>query len=578
MSPDEYLSSLRKLLDDYNIDEATRLVFALNRLLLETDDDFGNVIPGKLMQLLRNKRQFDLMRRLGDTLIQTGRGNATIKRQYAQALIEQSYLTAAIAVLNELEKETAGASPGTEVYKENIEARGVLGRAYKQRYIDAANPRSERNAGWLREATRYYADVYEGESKSFTWHGINAVALIKRGQADSLPMDEFRPADELATEILQTIGSRYDYQTASAWDFATAAEACIALGKDSEALQWMSGYARMPYCDAFELGSTLRQLTEVWQMDLNSETGRLLLPLLQAELLKRQGGHLAIDLADVRQLLAGNKATTLLYQGMIGGQTDRHVDMTPEKVFGQDSFATYNWMMTGMSRAVPVARIGYETTKGEGTGFLVKGSVMHESLGDELLLLTNAHVLSDNPADEAMSKEHAVISFEILDPGKSYKVQQIVWSSPKKNLDASLLRFSPADAEKLALLKDKLEIYPLMAHLPVLDSADAQRIYIIGHPGGGVIQFSMQDNLLLDHEDPRIHYRTPTAGGSSGSPVFNRQWHLIGLHRAGKKEMAFLNGKPGHYEANEGIWIQAIRKKIEEDLAGGDREPAKEQP
>jgi V8-like Glu-specific endopeptidase len=68
----------------------------------------------------------------------------------------------------------------------------------------------------------------------------------------------------------------------------------------------------------------------------------------------------------------------------------------------------------------------------------------------------------------------------------------------------------------------------------------------------------MQDNLLLDYQDPRIHYRTPTEGGSSGSPVFNQQWELVGLHHKGQKDMKKLNNKGGVYDANEGIWIQTI--------------------
>jgi hypothetical protein len=81
--------------------------------------------------------------------------------------------------------------------------------------------------------------------------------------------------------------------------------------------------------------------------------------------------------------------------------------------------------------------------------------------------------------------------------------------------------------------------------LPALEQT--ARVYIIGHPGGRDLAFSFQDNELLDHEGPsagkpqipgvcRVHYRAPTEGGSSGSPVFNaRLWEVIALHHNGGK-------------------------------------------
>lgn len=89
--------------------------------------------------------------------------------------------------------------------------------------------------------------------------------------------------------------------------------------------------------------------------------------------------------------------------------------------------------------------------------------------------------------------------------------------------------------------------------------------------GGRDLSFSFQDNELLDHEGPpagrpqipgvcRLHYRAPTEGGSTGSPVFNaRLWQVIAMHhKGGKIGMPRLNGKPGTYGANEGISIQSI--------------------
>jgi len=58
-----------------------------------------------------------------------------------------------------------------------------------------------------------------------------------------------------------------------------------------------------------------------------------------------------------------------------------------------------------------------------------------------------------------------------------------------------------------------------------------------------------------------VQYRAPTEPGSSGSPVFEAAlWRVIALHHAGAEAMRKLNGKPGTWAANEGIWIQSIVK------------------
>jgi V8-like Glu-specific endopeptidase len=87
-------------------------------------------------------------------------------------------------------------------------------------------------------------------------------------------------------------------------------------------------------------------------------------------------------------------------------------------------------------------------------------------------------------------------------------------------------------------------------------------VYVVGHPLGGGVSFSLQDNLLLDWDQRLVHYRTPTEPGSSGSPVFDDQWRLIAIHHAGGSNMRKLNGKPGTYKANEGINILAIIEQI----------------
>jgi V8-like Glu-specific endopeptidase len=74
-------------------------------------------------------------------------------------------------------------------------------------------------------------------------------------------------------------------------------------------------------------------------------------------------------------------------------------------------------------------------------------------------------------------------------------------------------------------------------------------------------------NALLDHQAPKLHYRTATEGGSSGSPVFNQDWSLISLHHAEGEQMPKLNGQPGTYQANERIWMRTICGAVDQHLS-----------
>ena len=104
---------------------------------------------------------------------------------------------------------------------------------------------------------------------------------------------------------------------------------------------------------------------------------------------------------------------------------------------------------------------------------------------------------------------------------------------------------------------------PLVRKMPKLNAKS--RTYIIGHPKGyDQPQFSIQDNLFLETDATRMHYRTPTEGGSSGSPVFDDQWQVIGLHHAGSFTMSRLADK-GTHAANEALRIDAIRDAIAKD-------------
>ena len=232
-----------------------------------------------------------------------------------------------------------------------------------------------------------------------------------------------------------------------------------------------------------------------------------------------------------------------------------------EQILGKDRYKTFQWYKMGLDRAAGVAQVRDRSGNGFGTGFLIRGADLHPSLTDKSVVVTNAHVISDDPAEQtgspsALPADECRIRFEGLDPDKEYEVDSIIFSSSRHQLDCTIV-----------ILKtqiDNAKPYPIAKHLPVLEKNP--RVYVIGHPRGGGLAYSIDDNLLLDHEKPKVHYRAPTEGGSSGSPVFNQQWDLLALHHAGGMQMKRLNGKEGTYPANEGLYIQSILNAVAEKL------------
>jgi hypothetical protein len=493
----------------------------------------------KLLSTLRKRRFFEQMERLADAFIQTGAGSNTVRRLYVQALLDQGHFTAALLVLERLIADTDGTDPA-----ENAEAKGLMGRAYKQLYVNAIAPAVGRNQKWLDQAAMAYYGPYKLEPKSYAWHGINVVAVAHRSIRDNVPLTTpglpLPPA--LAREILDRIETKDATDSADHWDYGTAIEASLALGESKNALKWARKYAREQKADAFEFSSTLRQLEEVWGMPRASDTEdkknqEAILSLLRATILERESGNVEKSAKDLRSELIELKSTDL------------------EKVFGADRFVSLDWYRRGLTRCAGVARIGREATRGVGTGFLLTGAALHPTLGEDLYLLTNSHVVSPSPQlPDTIKPADAIVTFEGLSGAedKSWTVKKLIFNSPISELDATLLQLDQR--------VPGVEPYPIAPALP--DRNGERRLYVVGHPLGGGLSFSLQDNLLLDWDQRLVHYRTPTEPGSSGSPVFDDQWRLVALHHAGKSDMRKLNGKPGTYEANEGINILAIVDEI----------------
>jgi hypothetical protein len=498
------------------------LIERLNRALAPFPED-----PAKqILAMLRKKRQLRLMGLVADALIRSGQSAPQIRRQYAQAMIDQGNLTSPEKELSELAADSA--IPRGE----RVEANGLLGRIYKQLYVNGGDPQNPRQQENLRKAMNYYYEVYRSDPQSYLWHGINVVALLARARRDKIPVNITEDEGALAQLILSEIAQKSDPDGVSFWDRATSVEANVALNRFAEATDQLLYFISDRRADAFETTNLYRQLTEVWQIPSDSRPGSELLTILRAAHLKCEGGHLELKQADIA-----------------GGL---------EAVFGRDRYEPFSWLQTGMKRCTAVARIDDVMGRRVGSGFLLDPSDFFESVGDAPLLLTNFHVISpaSDPCPNSIQPDSAVAVFEALNA--HCRIKEILWHSRVEKLDATLMT--------LAKMEPAGSPCPLKPAADPFDPQAKPRVYVIGYPLGGPLSISLQDSEWLDRDDRVLHYRTPTDPGSSGSPVFDQKyWTVIGLHHKGKTDMPRLGGKTGTYEANEAISIAAIRDAIRQE-------------
>jgi S1-C subfamily serine protease len=479
-----------------------------------------------------------VLARVGEAVGRHAPRDAVTRCWYAQALIETGQATAAIDLLRPL----ATRLPQSD--KSWSEAQGLIGRANKQIFFDATDKRSTAAREALKQSLAAYRAVLD-VGGSWTWQGINVVAVLAAARRLRIRVAPGVDHVALARRVIDALNQVPEIGR-DEWHAATAAEAHLALGDwDSVALH-LRAYATNSRVEAFHLASTLRQFTEVWGLGGDVEHGQPLLGILRAQLMRKPGGLLELTPAAVNQLAQAPQPGR--------GQL--------EAILGDDGPRTYRWMLLGLERARSVAAIELRGIRRHGTGFLMRARDLGLEL-DELVVVTNHHVVNDEGSGEALRPESAEVVFEATSPPQRLEVEKVLWSSSSDRHDASILKLKsqPSDLKPLSIA----------GALPVLD--EPQRVYVIGYPGGRELAFSLQDNELLDHEAPpkgnpaisgvvRLHYRAPTEGGSSGSPVFNDEWNVIGLHHlGGKSGVSRLNRTAGTYAANEGLWIQAIMRE-----------------
>jgi hypothetical protein len=481
-----------------------------------------------------------------------------VKRQLAQAKVELGLLDEAATLLDALVLDMGDASFGVEWSEVN----GLRGRTHKQRFVQAVAG-GESGQEELRAAVSGYSQVFE---KDPAWHGANIVALVARAERDGFDAQS-ESARRWADLLLDRLSEKPRVQW-TPWDYASAGEAYLALEDQENVADCFAHYWSMPNTDAFALGGTARQLREIWQITGESPDtfkASLLLHLEARKLTAAKGGakYTAADLQKLETQL-------------------RQASGRAEATFGAGSAMPLERVLALLNRARSICRISdLDEPEKSGTGFLVNGSEFDPPL-DGVFVLTNHHVVHGDEASAdllatpdyagSIHVSRAVADFHYWD-GKPephrLKLGTVLRYLIRPEGDFTLASLTAPVSADAALPLSKVP-KPLGSR-NIVDPKQRKKVFIVGHPKGKELSFSLSDNEVLDHElddnrysaPRRIHYRTPTEPGSSGSPVFyGATMEVVGLHRTGRANPLrddWPRAKPDEvYEGNEAVSVRSI--------------------
>lgn len=494
--------------------------------------------PEAVLEGLRRNRQFDLLLRASEVAARLYPDVPKLRRLQAQALIEAGQLMTAIDVLRRARTTLPSG------HAEEMELRGLCGRALKQVHVELGRVASPMAGDFLRQAIEEYEQAWRSPARPY-WHGVNLLALRRRARLLGVVTGDAGEEAKLALEVFDGAPTLTRDGAPDHWGLATRFEASLVLAPDDAAGRLRDLVATDP--PPFNVGSLLRQLAEVWLVPGHADGIEPFISALRAH-------HARLPAAEVPPISARDLAT---FQGMASFDATKL-----EAIFGPDGPNTMQWWVDGLAAAKSVCAVIGPDGRRIGTGFAVKANQLCERWDDRVVVLTNFHVCNREGVSPGLHVDDARIEFTATDGGPRHTVRTVRCESPQGELDYAVLELDPAPTVP------PLEV---PARLPVLPKPDEPqlRVFVIGHPDGRGLEFSVQNSFLVDIEDVvpgmtrrRLRYTTPTEKGSSGSPVFRSdKWAVIALHHAGG-EMRQLNGKTGTQQANEGIAMLSIRADI----------------
>ena len=220
-------------------------------------------------------------------------------------------------------------------------------------------------------------------------------------------------------------------------------------------------------------------------------------------------------------------------RAMIAASARESPSLAFERYLGTNDLLPINYLLTGHVQSRAVGRIRYFDKKDRRTAFATGFMVSPE------LMMTNHHVFPvSDVAEFAALADDATIEFgyeydlqgRLGDP-VVHALDPEAFLHTSKALDLALVAVRPRDLTGLRHLRDQGYLI-LNGRLGKAGTGDYATI--VQHPDGKEKQIALRNNEIIDNDLPDVLiYKSDTAQGSSGAPVFNNEWQVIALHSSG---------------------------------------------
>lgn len=288
------------------------------------------------------------------------------------------------------------------------------------------------------------------------------------------------------------------------------------------------------------------------------------------------GSVLNVDTAErvnrrLERISRSSVAKTILTEAspkQIPFSQDEFERIVQERMIGRNDLMSVSYLEFALQVSQSICRIIIRSRTGRvigyGTGFLVSPH----------LILTNNHVLT---SIEDAKMALAEFNYENDKTGQmkkslAYDLDPFSFFVTHKELDYTLVAVK--EQSNLPLLRTFGWNSLIEEEGKVIIG---EYVNIIQHPNGEHKQLALRENQLVDLLENFLHYQTDTAPGSSGSPIFNDQWEVVGIHHSGVPKTdaqgnylttdgRLWNSSMGEEQiqwiANEGVRISRIIKDL----------------